>query len=125
MNEHQIKTIENFEKTIQPFLGLWRSLVIRVAWTKTKDVDMVVYLNATFDADESSIIQPPSASPAVDGLQASWFIRPASEIAEFIKNLKAGCTLIDGKKLQPGWFEKTNGRMAALASLFAQRWGMG
>ena len=122
MNEYQIKTIENFEKTIQPFLGLWRSLVIRVGWTKVKDVNMVVYLNATFQTQEPDDIHLPAVSPAVDGFQTGWYVKPASEIQGFLKDLKTSCIQADGQKLQLGLFRNGQWQDGGFGfSLFAQR----
>lgn len=106
MNDYQIKAVEEFERTILPFRGIWRSLVIRIAWTTVADIDMIVFLNATFESDAPADIRIPDYSPAVDGLSAQWFIKPASEIDGFIRDLKGSIIQADGRKFRLGQFRE-------------------
>lgn len=59
MNKYRQDIIERFTAEIQPFMSLWRSLVIRVGWTNLKGKDVVVYLNATFEVSAPERIKKP------------------------------------------------------------------
>lgn len=100
MNKYRKDIIERFTAGIQPFMSLWRSLVIRVGWTNLKGKDVVVYLNATFEVSAPERIKKPINSPTVNGLNADWFILPATEIEVFLANLKEGYISVGGKKLE-------------------------
>ena len=105
MQEYYLKNIEQFEKTIKPFLGLWKSLVIRVGWTRAEDFSIVVFINATLETEEPARIRRPDYSPAAEEFKCAWFIRPAAEISAFLEDLKAGFVQAGEEKLRLGSFQ--------------------
>lgn len=105
MHQQSLERVDEFVKLVDRFRELWKSLVLRVGWTRANGVDMVLFLNATLEIPEPGKLAPPAHNPTVEGFNAVWEVRPADETDAFLDGIRNDIVDIRAGQLRVGFFQ--------------------
>jgi len=128
--DYRLRKIEEFRGSCRTFAGLWRSLVIRAAWTRVADRDMAVQVHASLEVADPADIVPPPHDPSLDGYTAVFEVLPASEIDRVLGEVQEGTLTVGGKALALGGFNGNEFRLidsvdGAFCTRDRQHWMLG
>jgi len=103
-NEYDRQKIDEYRSWCRRFTGLWRSLVVRLAWTRVADIEMVAHLHASLEVPAPQDIAAPPYDPSLENYNAEFHVLPARDLDRLLDELAKGSLTIGGRRLAVGGF---------------------